>query len=439
MCTGILLPREPVNDFSFDPVIIILGFSAIGYLLIVVIGKLYAPLSGRAHSFSATVISALIGSLGMAFSSHILLPHTVAVTLFLLSAFFFSLGNALLLIMWGELWSKLATGRAGRHLYISYLFAFVLFFLINSLPLPIAVVIITALPAISAGILKSAQSEPKRKAFVSGHEFEPISKTKILVSILMLNIVWGFFQGILSFLNLGPLFTNHALLFAGICLAALVLNLVIFKPEVEAFVLYRPIVPAMVSGLILFAILPIESAFFGDGLVILGGYCLDILIMLVSCDIAFRTRTPVAFVFGISIFTARLGSLIGTLVCSIFSVHLLAFTYESILMCALIVMLVGTLTFSTADMQRLYQTQVPLNVSNLTERNSILVARQCGLTPREEEVLILLAHGRSAPYIGQELSIAPGTVKRHISNIYRKIGVGDRQSLHDVIEQNRST
>ena len=45
-----------------------------------------------------------------------------------------SLGNALLLIMWGELWSALATGRVGRHLYVSYTFAFVLFFVAYALP-----------------------------------------------------------------------------------------------------------------------------------------------------------------------------------------------------------------------------------------------------------------------------------------------------------------
>lgn len=47
-----------------------------------------------------------------------------------------SYGNAALLFMWGELWSTLATGRVGRHLYLSYAFAFVLFFIAYLLPLP---------------------------------------------------------------------------------------------------------------------------------------------------------------------------------------------------------------------------------------------------------------------------------------------------------------
>ena len=49
-------------------------------------------------------------------------------------------------------------------------------------------------------------------------------------------------------------------------------------------------------------------------------------------------------------------------------------------------------------------------------------------------MLILLAQGRSVPYICEKLSIAKGTAKHHVSNIYRKIGVYDRQGLLDVIE-----
>ena len=48
------------------------------------------------------------------------------------------------------------------------------------------------------------------------------------------------------------------------------------------------------------------------------------------------------------------------------------------------------------------------------------------LTPREEEVLRLLALGRSNTEIAAELIIAEGTVKAHASNIYRKLGVANR-------------
>ncbi|MDU6011505.1 MAG: LuxR C-terminal-related transcriptional regulator [Slackia sp.] len=45
----------------------------------------------------------------------------------------------------------------------------------------------------------------------------------------------------------------------------------------------------------------------------------------------------------------------------------------------------------------------------------------------------LLAHGRTVPEVCEELSIARGTAKHHVSNIYRKVGVYDRRSLLDVV------
>jgi DNA-binding NarL/FixJ family response regulator len=44
------------------------------------------------------------------------------------------------------------------------------------------------------------------------------------------------------------------------------------------------------------------------------------------------------------------------------------------------------------------------------------------LTPREIEVLCLLADGRSNQEICHELVLSVRTVERHISNIYGKIG-----------------
>src|SRR5918997_6259798 len=48
------------------------------------------------------------------------------------------------------------------------------------------------------------------------------------------------------------------------------------------------------------------------------------------------------------------------------------------------------------------------------------------LTPREMEVLWLLAQGKSNPQIAQELVISRLTAKTHVERIIRKLGVSDR-------------
>jgi two-component system, NarL family, nitrate/nitrite response regulator NarL len=48
------------------------------------------------------------------------------------------------------------------------------------------------------------------------------------------------------------------------------------------------------------------------------------------------------------------------------------------------------------------------------------------LSPREREVLNLIAAGSSIPTMAKELYLAPSTVKTHVQRLYEKLGVSDR-------------
>jgi DNA-binding NarL/FixJ family response regulator len=50
----------------------------------------------------------------------------------------------------------------------------------------------------------------------------------------------------------------------------------------------------------------------------------------------------------------------------------------------------------------------------------------CGLSPRETEVLRLVATGRTNQAIAADLFLSHRTVARHLSNIFAKLGVGSR-------------
>ena len=52
--------------------------------------------------------------------------------------------------------------------------------------------------------------------------------------------------------------------------------------------------------------------------------------------------------------------------------------------------------------------------------------RSAGLTPREAEVLALIAHGLSNSEIAERAFVSPNTVKSYIRSAYRKIGVERR-------------
>src|SRR3712207_776657 len=51
------------------------------------------------------------------------------------------------------------------------------------------------------------------------------------------------------------------------------------------------------------------------------------------------------------------------------------------------------------------------------------------LTPREDEVLKLIAEGHASKHIAQILTISPKTVEHHRANILQKLGMRDRTEL----------
>ena len=53
-------------------------------------------------------------------------------------------------------------------------------------------------------------------------------------------------------------------------------------------------------------------------------------------------------------------------------------------------------------------------------------ALPAGLTPREAEVIGLLAHGLQTKQVARRLTISPKTADRHVQNAYAKIGVSTR-------------
>jgi DNA-binding NarL/FixJ family response regulator len=67
------------------------------------------------------------------------------------------------------------------------------------------------------------------------------------------------------------------------------------------------------------------------------------------------------------------------------------------------------------------------------------------LTPREREILSLVAEGAANSHIARALWVTEQTVKFHLSNIYRKLGVANRTQashyafLHGLIEPSNST
>ncbi len=81
-----------------------------------------------------------------------------------------------------------------------------------------------------------------------------------------------------------------------------------------------------------------------------------------------------------------------------------------------------------------------LTQSSLSDANALLHEVQALLTPGELAVLTALGRGLVNKQIAAELSIAPQTVKFHLTNVYRKLGVANRTEAiryafeHELVE-----
>ncbi len=438
MCTPTLLPTTDRYPGLGNTTLWVLASMTLGYLAIVLASRKLSPFLGRPASF---VLAGSLTAAGTVVVPCALLLGSGAVgfTCFLGGTVALSVGNALLLIMWGELWSTLATGRVGRHLYASYTFAFVLFFIAYALPQELAIAFTAALPVVSVAVLADCRKEPRRAPAVLPLDVKTIPARRIFACILVISIVYGLSQGMVNtFAEGDDPFLAKALLLAGCAIAAITLSMIVAPSSAEPLALYRPVIPAMVAGMIFLLIMPAPYRFVGAGLIIAGVYCLDMFMMLVSTDVAFRARISVALSFGLAILCARTGTLVGSLLAD-GALHSVFWSpslrSDVFLLGILVLVLVGMLFFTQTDVQKLYATSRAETPDASLEQNCTNIARICRLTNREAEVLVLLARGRTVRYICDELSIAQGTAKHHVSNIYRKVGVFDRQGLLDTIEQ----
>ncbi len=210
--------------------------------------------------------------------------------------------------------------------------------------------------------------------------------------------------------------------------AALVVAAALFMRSFDLTVLYRISSVFMLAGLAI--------AFFVSGAPAVSqvlmsaaneAYCL--LGMVVACSSCHRTGRNAALYCGmvslVTLVFTQVGEAVGTALLPMGSRF------------ALDVVAVVAVALATVFLfqERHFSEQISLRDvgKTTTEEDLLALARERGLSTREQGVFLLMVRGESTAAIGEGLFISPSAVRSHATNIYRKFGVHSRQEFDELI------
>lgn len=166
--------------------------------------------------------------------------------------------------------------------------------------------------------------------------------------------------------------------------------------------------------------------------------CMEILMLTFFGALATRGYMAPAIAFGVSEGIMRLGSTIGNSAAVFFEQNNLVSSSLTADTCLLGVCVIGFLIIAATRQQHAITAlaSAPLSVD---EVDTVCedAAAEFGLSPRETEVLKLLARNHSIDSIAKKFVISPYTVQTHIQHIYRKLHVHRRGELLDYINLRR--
>ena len=174
------------------------------------------------------------------------------------------------------------------------------------------------------------------------------------------------------------------------------------------------------------------------GIASFGAFLFKIMIMILAFNFCQRYRTSPLLVYALTRITFSLDLLLGF---GGFNVYrMLAPAVPDLL--GLISVALGLLVvaiYSFVFTDRSYAPSFvaadgPAPSGETVEERCDRLVRVGSLSRRESDVLRLVAKGRSAPRICEELHLAMNTVNTHTSHIYQKLKIHSRQELLDLLE-----
>lgn len=447
----------------------------------------------RVHQILPVALT-VIGSVLQVFADNSTMWGTVALYA---SGILTGYGSGVILLYWGRIYSEAGGPTSAGECSLAFLLGTLLVPFFVLCPLWLQVLLLAVLP-IGSGILlvqelgkinhapylsqrevaheQSATEKPglPSKAASDGPHSMDRAGVVLLAKLSVSSLLFGSIVGIVRTLYTShdpntSFFPTHLVLPAAALIAALVvIGILLLARRLDLAFTYRPVIIFMTVACLILPL--VHSNYYLTYLLAMSGYfCFEILNWVMLADITHRHNASAYRVYGFGRAAVTGGIFVGEtagLVLGRFADGIpTEVLYGISLALVLSMVIVYTLTLTERDVARVTRMEArPFKMSakameaagdrtdaatggsagekdgpedsrelSLDERVELLALRY-GIDGRAYDVLLLMAKGRTAARIEQELYISRGTVNTYSHKIYQKLDIHSRQELYDLID-----
>lgn len=389
-------------------------------------------------------------------------------------------GSGLLTLFWGKVYGLEGGPCTAAEMSVAYVLAAFLMPFYSMAPLPAQLVIVAVLPVASSALLmrelacagaERGEDGPEPDDACADEARDPSDYVGMLVKFSASSLVFGCCISMMQSLYISyeapfgaETYSVFTFPLAAVLVSCVMLGILLLSKRLDLAFSYKTVLIFTAAGCLLapfFEVNEFLNHFLAYAFVQTGYFCFEIISWVMLADMSLRFAVPPLRAYGFGRCAVSGGVLSGSLLSS-FLASSVEFTWQIrfAVSCLMVfaVVVTYTLTLTEHDIARVHrhsmrrrgrrddgpfadpsrrdealsQPDPQIAALSLEDRVDIVAERE-GVSGRTREVMLLLAQGRSAARIEQELYISRGTVNTYSHRLYQKLGIHSRQELLDLI------
>lgn len=341
---------------------------------------------------------------------------------------------SLLFLLFAEAIAPLGIMRIALSLAAARFAAVPAVYLANGLDEPRAAFAAFLLPAAALASIHYAYGQTPENSRAK----QPFPRFTLPWKPIALLALYAFVQGLRQHEFVGGAGV-HSAFSTAFAMALVLVAIIWFSDKVSIATLYRTPIPLMVLGLLLIPVGEVIGSVLSGYLISISTALVSFLVSLLLYDLCKRVGAPIIAPMGV-IKVMPVVTIIGQETAKLVALAPISQQTQDIVLAGTVIVMVflaSVIVFSEKDLASTWGMRIlDKGALSFEARQEEAVSSRCdelakqyGLTPREDEVLRLLAKGKTNAAIEKELFIASGTLKAHISHIYTKLDVHSKKDL----------